>query len=136
MIECPACGYDYTLCVENTYTITLHQSAQSLNAVGVNSKNNRGYRGARNRWKRLLTPFATLPKADGYRRIFFTRYWGKGKRAFDYGNLVGGLKPLLDEIVRAGHLVDDSPKQCAEYYAQYKSNTGKDYVTVLIEDVS
>lgn len=135
-MNCPACNYDPDLCVENTYTILIEQAAQSLNAVGVNSKNNRGYRGARNRWKRKLQPYEALPKATAYRRIFFCRYWGKGKRAYDYGNLVGGFKPLLDEIVRAGLLVDDSPKHCSEYYSQYKSPNGKDHVVIVIEDVT
>ena len=133
---CKACNFDPSLCIENTYMIFLDQSAQSLNAVGVNSKNNRGYRGARNRWKRLLGKHSTLiTPAKKYRRIFFTRFWGKGKRAYDFGNLVGGFKPLLDEIVRSGWLIDDSPKFCSEYYSQHKSKTGKDYVEVVIEDV-
>lgn len=135
-MNCIACNYDPTLCVENTYTLIIHQSAQSLNAVGVNSKNNRGYRGARNKWKRKLQQYNELPPAESYRRIFFTRFWGKGKRAYDYGNLVGGFKPLLDEIVRAGHLIDDSPKHCAEYYRQYKAPDGDDHVVIVIEDVS
>lgn len=134
-MNCIACNYDPTLCVENTYSIHIDQSAQSLNAVGVNSKNNRGYRGARNRWKRKLASYEALPKATSYRRIYFTRYWGKGKRAYDYGNLVGGFKPLLDEIVRAGYLIDDSPKHCSEYYSQYKSTTGVDYVVITIETI-
>ena len=134
---CKACNFDPELCVENTYILFLDQSAQSLNSVGVNSKNNRGYRGARNRWARTLNKHSTfLTKAKKYRRIYFCRYWGKGKRAYDYGNLVGGFKPLLDEIVRAGYLIDDSPKYCSEYYTQYKSKTGKDYVEVVIEDVA
>jgi len=136
VVVCKACGYDELLVVQSTCILFLDQSAQSLNAVGVNSKNNRGYRGARNRWKRLLCKYATLVQpAKKYRRIFFTRLWGKGKRAYDYGNLVGGFKPLLDEIVRAGYLIDDSPRYCSEYYSQYKSTTGKDYVEVVIEDV-
>lgn len=136
-MKCEACDYDPTICVENTYTILIERSAQSLNSVGINHKSNRGYRGARNRWKRELKRYeGKVPKAEKKRRIYFTRYWGKGKRAYDYGNLVGGFKPLLDEIVRAGLLLDDSPKQCEEYYKQFKSPTKKDYVIVVIEDVA
>ena len=131
---CPACDYDDLAEVTATYTLVLHQAAQSLNAVGVNSKNNRGYRGARNRWGKLLQPYGKLPEAKKPRRIFFTRFWGKGKRAYDFGNLVGGFKPLLDMVVRAKLLVDDSPKHCAEYYRQYKSPDGTDHVVVVIED--
>jgi hypothetical protein len=134
-MTCKGCDYNPGLCIQNTYTLVIQRSAQSLNSVGVNSKNNRGYRGARNRWKRELKKYENLPKAKAYRRIFFTRFWGKGKRAYDYGNLVGGFKPLLDEIVRAGLLLDDSPKHCSEYYRQYKSPDGVDHVVVVIEDV-
>ena len=134
MSKCEACDYDDSLCVENTYTIEIDRSAQSLNAVGINHKSNRGYRGARNRWKRELGRF-DIPKATKKRRVFFERHWGKGKRAYDYGNLVGGFKPLLDEIVRAGWLIDDCPKMCEEYYHQEKSHTKKDYIVVTIEDV-
>lgn len=36
----------------------------------------------------------------------------------DYGNLVGGCKPVLDALVRVGLLVDDSPKWVTEAYQQ------------------
>jgi hypothetical protein len=135
-MNCPACNYDPTLCVEHTWTLILKRGAQSINDVGVNSKNNRAYRGSRRKWKKLLQPYSRIPKATKLRRIYFCRFYGKGKRPYDYGNLVGGFKPLLDEIVRAGLLVDDRPNTCADYYRQEKSPCGTDYVTVIIEDVN
>lgn len=132
---CSACDFDPDAVVKTSYTIILHANAQSLNVVGTNGKNAHAYRKARNRWKRLLQPYNHLPKATGHRRIHFTRFWGKGKRAFDYGNLVGGFKPLLDMLVADGHLVDDKPKFCSEYYRQYKAPDGKEHVVIVIEEM-
>jgi hypothetical protein len=121
--------------VENTYTLVIPAAAQSLNTVGVNSKNNRSYRGARRKWCGLIKKHAgEIPEAEKPRRVFFTRFWGKGKRAYDYGNLVGGFKPLLDELVKAGYLIDDCPKYCSEYYRQFKSPDGTEYVVITFED--
>jgi hypothetical protein len=67
--------------------------------------------------------------------VWFKRYYGKRKRPFDRGNLAGGMKPLLDELVSAGWLVDDSPKFCQDHYAQEKSPSGSDYILVTLEDI-
>ena len=94
---CSACDFDPGACVETSYRIALYQPAQSLNDVGVNTKNNHAYRKARRSWKRELARSCSATQAKKKRRVFFTRLWGKGKRAYDFGNLVGGFKPLLDE---------------------------------------
>lgn len=136
-MSCPACGYDDSLCIQNTYTIVIPRAAQSLNQVGTNHRNNHKYRGARRSWAYYLQRHGALdiPPAEGKRRIFFTRHYGKRKRPFDYGNLVGGFKPLLDMIVDCDLLIDDKPKYCAEYYSQQRSDNGEDYITIRIEDI-
>jgi hypothetical protein len=48
------------------------------------------------------------------RRVVITRY---GK-TLDYGNLVGGAKPLVDALVHEGVLYDDSPTYLADTYLQ------------------
>ncbi len=133
-MNCIACNYDPSAIITGTYTLVLNASAQSLNSVGVNNKNNRGYRTARRRWERLLKPYEKLPLATNKRRVFFTRFWGRAKRPYDYGNLVGGFKPLLDMLVKCGLLVDDRPTFCEEYYRQFKSPDGQDCVILIIED--
>ena len=131
---CKGCDYDDELVVTETYTLLLSRAAQSLNTVGVNSRNNRAYRGSRRRWERLLVKYSHLKKATGPRRIYFCRYWGKGKRAYDFGNLVGGFKPLLDMICKLGLLINDAPNNCSEYYRQQRDLDGNDYVIVVIEE--
>ncbi|RZL29691.1 MAG: hypothetical protein EOP64_00365 [Sphingomonas sp.] len=42
----------------------------------------------------------------------------RGKRLLDYGNLVGGMKLLVDAIVRENLLFDDSPAWVHDTYAQ------------------
>lgn len=48
-----------------------------------------------------------ITKAAGKRSLTVYRH---GKRELDDGNLVGGLKQIIDEIVKLGVLVDDDPK--------------------------
>jgi Holliday junction resolvase RusA-like endonuclease len=50
------------------------------------------------------------------RRVRVTRFG----RQLDYDNLVGGCKPLVDALVRAGLIVDDSPDHVAVEYCQEK----------------
>jgi len=134
-MKCIACNYDPDLLITHTDTVILDHAVFSLNTTGTNTKNNRAYRKQRKTWARLLLrEYSGLKRATAKRRISITRLWGKGKRAYDYGNLVGGLKPLLDEIVRAGLLLDDSPKCCADYYYQYKAPDGIDRVVIVLED--
>jgi len=133
---CPACGFEPTAKVRS-YVIELKHTAKSLNGVGVNNKTNRGYRKERNDCDKKVRSFLAqhdIPIASSRRRVLFYRFYGKGKRAYDYGNLVGGFKPLLDVIVRNKLLVDDNPKFCSDYYFQAKSATGVDYVQVIIDE--
>jgi len=132
---CPACGYDPSHCIKTTSTLILKRGAQSLNELSTNTRHNNRYRNARRAWERLLTPYSCLEAPTNHCRVYFTRYWKRGKYGYDYGNLVGGFKPLLDALVRAGLLVDDSPKHITEYYDQRRSPDGTDYVQVVIEEL-
>lgn len=135
MSECLGCGYDGELKVTERYIFVLKKAAISTNKLKSNGRGSSPYRGHRAAWERLLRPYTHLPKAKGKRRVFFTRFWGKRKRAYDYGNLVGGFKPLLDMLVKHDFLVDDSPRWCYDYYRQFKSPDETDYVIVVIERI-
>lgn len=75
-----------------------------------------------------------IPEAKVKRRIWFTRQYALGKRYYDYQNLVGGFKPLLDVILRNNWLIDDAPKWCQDFYQQEPSPTGQDQIKVVIEE--
>ncbi len=64
-----------------------------------------------------------------------TRYYGKGKRAFDAKNFQGGCKPLLDTLTNFGALYDDSELWCEDHYQQLRSPDGTDSIEVKIEEL-
>lgn len=50
----------------------------------------------------------------------------------DYGNLVGGCKPLLDALVREGLIFDDSPTWLDDAYAQKPAKQKQGYTEVEV----
>ena len=52
-----------------------------------------------------------------------TRLMGHKQRAFDYGNFVGGCKPIPDVLQELMWIHDDSPKWVDINYVQKKANT-------------
>ena len=95
------------------------------------------YRKERDKWTRALMALARnegVPKATAKRRITLTRIIGKRQRQFDYSNLVGGAKYVLDACKAAGLLVDDAPRWCDDKYEQRK-RVGKEFGTIItVED--
>lgn len=79
-----------------------------------------------------------LPPATGKRHVSITSY--RKQRFRDEGNLVGGCKGLIDGLVRAKVLVDDSTKWATfEYRQDLASNSplgrGVPCTSIQIEDV-
>ena len=74
----------------------------------------------------------SLPRLQG--RMFqwslwrFTRIYAGRQRPLDYGNLVGGAKPLPDALIVAGIIVDDDPKH---FKAQYEQIEGEKPGTLI-----
>lgn len=135
MTACKMCGYEPDRAINWTVEIVLDVSSPSQNQVGANRKGRSGipYRRYRRLFESQLHNY-TLPDASGPRRIVLTRQYGKGKRAYDYGNLVGGMKPLLDEITKKGWLISDAPSHCHDYYKQERSLDGQDHVVIEIHE--
>ena len=59
-----------------------------------------------------------IPIATGKRRVTWERILGPRQHEFDEPNFIGGLKPVLDGLVRSGLLVDDRPKFYVGRYGQ------------------
>jgi hypothetical protein len=136
---CKACGYDDDLAVAKSWSGLISRAAKSGNAIGSSGRGAKGwkYKNERKAYARVLivwTPCAPT-KAEKKRRVYITRYWGKGKRAYDIDNLAWGLKPLMDEIKANGWIKEDSPKWVERIYMQKKSETDKDYIQIVIEEL-
>ena len=111
----------------------------SGNELGSNTRSGSGwkYRKFRARFEGCLRKYSqVIPDATGLRRIYLVRWYGKGKRPFDLENLLWGAKPLIDAMVSLKYLVDDRPGLVQRKYEQPKSPTGKDYITVAIEETT
>lgn len=59
-----------------------------------------------------------VTRADKKRRVIITRYFGGHQKLRDKGNLIGGMKPLLDALVLEGALVGDRPQDVEDHYNQ------------------
>lgn len=106
------------------HTLHIPLSIPSQNVLRRKYKNRHAYARLRKRfcwavWVAKLR--AEVPEATGKRRMRIVRLVGPRGRMYDYGNLVGGCKPLVDELVKAGLLVDDSPDHVIEEYDQERA---------------
>lgn len=61
-----------------------------------------------------------IPFAAARRRVTFTRCYGGRQQERDHDNLVGGMKSVLDAMVRELLLVDDRPQWAELHYAQQR----------------
>jgi len=60
-----------------------------------------------------------------------TRCWAPPRRELDYGNLVGGAKPIPDCLIEAGVIVDDKPAHFSCGYFQLRTK-GESYTTITL----
>lgn len=139
---CGACGYSPSKEVTAVHSIGFASPVKSGNQIGSSGRGNKGwqYRNERKRYARIVGALAlakdeVIPAATGKRRLWITRYWGKRKRAFDTDNLAWGLKPLVDELVHQGWLLDDTPAKVERVYKQMKSEDQIDWISIKFEDI-
>lgn len=71
-----------------------------------------------------------VPKACAPRRLTLTRH---GSRLLDADNLAGAYKPVVDAIVQAGLLTDDSPQ--SGNVIEYRQTKGKPLTVVELADL-
>lgn len=71
----------------------------------------------------LMTPGKMRGKISSYR-----------VRLLDYGNLVGGAKPIPDALVKLGYLNDDSPAWFTCEYEQFKVKACDERTVIELED--
>jgi Holliday junction resolvase RusA-like endonuclease len=72
-------------------------------------------------------------KAKKHRAVTITRCFDKHERAYDPDNLVAGVKPILDALVKEKLLRDDSSKWLSLNVEQRRADVRR--VEVLIEEL-
>jgi hypothetical protein len=127
------CGWSHINNYELVGTLWFKGVVPSQNDIGANDRLGWKYRQWRKSfYKQFEKQFSKIKKAKTIRHVVFTRYYGLKKRAYDYGNLVGGLKPALDVIKNVKRIIDDSPAYVVEHYRQLPSGHARSYLTVEI----
>lgn len=135
--QCEMCAFDPDARTAYTWTHRVQSYSPTVNSIGTNGKNANKYRWWRREWEKLFGEWlGTVPNAMALRRVTFTRWYGKGNRAYDRRNFAGGCKPLLDTVVNYGALYDDSAAWVQDNYVQVKSTDGIDYIEVKIEELA
>lgn len=130
------------------FTFSVPRRVTSQNGGGSNKGAGMfAYKRERSAWIRDLTTLVKAGVVDqaGCRRVvrIYREYTGRC-REMDYGNLVGGLKPVVDAMQReiggkrqaikgAGIIVDDSSQWFIGVYEQHRSD--RDAVTFQIWDL-
>lgn len=137
MTVCALCGGDPDAEVLRSWSFTVPIEPTSQNRIGHNAGWARhDYRRLRQTWEKAMMVANFVPRASGPRRVILTRLMGYRKRAYDHANLVGGCKPVVDAMVRAGLLVDDSPRHLHAYYRQERDPNGAGALMIRIEEVA
>lgn len=150
MTACPTCGHVVERVTFSAATL-IDAKVESANRYSVNHGAARfAYAKKRDEWFSQFRATIWLVVVDGEettattfqigdptkrRRVTFTRCYAGRDREMDRANMIGGMKPVLDAMVRAGLLVDDSPKWLDDRYEQQRVGKGEDGLRVLIEEV-
>lgn len=127
MSACAKCCYDPDAQVAAAFLFLVEREALSLNAHVSNDKFGHRYRRERDTWCWLLRAARSAGRVrigDTKRRVTLTRVYGPRKRDLDRDNLAGGMKCIVDALVRERLLVDDTGKWAEIHYAQRKAGKG------------
>ena len=138
--RCSICDSSLKSYSDDCYQFTIDCKIYSQNVIynkGSYSSMRR-YRSLRDEYifsiKRVMVELR-IPDAIGRRRIHVVRQFGKGKRKFDRGNLIGGCKPLLDAMRACSFIVDDTVLMIEDHYSQVKSKNGSDSCVIYAENM-
>jgi len=137
---CPRCGFESMLSPEQRHVVTLPMRWPSQNEIGSNARGRAGWRyrilksNARAAMRERLSALDIPSNLGAYWvRCVFTRLYSTRCRAFDYGNLVGGFKPLLDVLRETGVVPDDSPDHIEDFYLQRPSGTKENKIRIDLQ---
>lgn len=134
---CRRCGYDPAAIVTGRWELAIARTVHSLNAHRGNYGGTRwAYRRDRDEWQlafKVARINARIPTATGKRRVTMTRLYSGRERAFDVDNLAGGMKLVVDAMVREGLLLGDDPARAELHHNQNRAATSG--LAVVIEEL-
>jgi len=140
---CVKCGHDPAATIAASWSFVIEREVVSLNERSTNRgawRTRRAYKADRKAWAWHLRDQRLklqIPAARAKRRITLTRIYGPGCRAFDRDNLAGGLKLVVDDIVKEGLLLGDRPKDAEIHYEQRRVAAGEVAgLRVVIEELA
>ena len=135
---CAACGFDPDARVLASWTFTIEMPAASLNVRSTNKGGRRfAYKKARDQWhwwfreRRLAL---RIPVARRRRRVMLTRLYTGRQKELDRDNLIGGLKLVVDALVREELLAGDDSARAEIHYRQVPARSSG--LTVLLEELA
>lgn len=127
------CDWDPGREPKRRWIVQIDTAVPSGNVLGANTKKNHNYRKWRTWFERVLREqLEAIPRASKHRVGIITRYYGKGRRAYDLENFSHGCKPLVDVLQAFDVIVNDNPSYWRGYYQQLKSPTGVDILRIEI----
>lgn len=86
----------------------------------------------RKAWAELIPGVLFNARRDTKRGVHVVRFMAKGQREFDEENLLRGVKPLMDALVVAGFLKNDSPKWRVLSYDQLRAEVPEPVVRTMV----
>lgn len=135
-VTCPGCCYE-DLPVAWRYAFFVAQQPESQNKQ-MRNRSHFVDKAISKRWDKFVwaSTVTRVDRAtsDSLRRVFFFRVMGYRQRRYDYGNFVGGCKPILDAMKRQGVVWDDRLANCLDYYPN--QFPGKDVTEEKLTEVA
>lgn len=133
MTACPTCGHIAPVVLQS-WEAFIEARVESANVTRSNhGAAHHAYRKKRDQWMMrwrvarwsedgAAVPWRPIGGATVKRHVTFVRNYTGREREMDHANLIGGMKGVVDAMVRVGLLVDDSPKWFEGEYKQIHSD--------------
>lgn len=122
-----------------SWSFTIDEPTPSLNVLRRQYASARHYATLRNRFEQYVMVARMnekIPKATAKRRVRIVRFATQEKYRLDHDNFIGGLKPLLDALVRQGLIVDDDAAHLEGDYVQLiAESTSKSRTVIKIQEM-
>lgn len=137
-MTCSLCGGDPHARVATSWSFRVNRDAPTQNVMGNNRGGGRwAYKKERQEWLRwILIERPCIPEAEAKRRVTITRCYSGNQKLRDHGNLVGGLKPVVDALVLSGTIKDDSPHWVEIYYHQRRVERHERCTLFTVEELA